>query len=70
MGFSNPARALFTAVREFIENSLDATEPAGILPEIYVRLSAAKRWKEGTYNLLVKDNGIGIPFEYVPFAFC
>ncbi|MEM2584471.1 MAG: DNA topoisomerase VI subunit B, partial [Thermoproteota archaeon] len=33
-GFSNPVRALYTAVRELVENSLDACEARGILPDI------------------------------------
>ena len=37
-GFSNPAKALYTATRELVENSLDACESSGILPKINVRL--------------------------------
>ena len=29
-GFSNPTRSLYTAVREFVENSLDACDHSGI----------------------------------------
>ena len=28
-GFSNPTRSLYTAVREFVENSLDACDHSG-----------------------------------------
>ena len=38
-GFTNPARAVFSSIRELIENSLDATEQVSILPDIYIRLS-------------------------------
>jgi len=38
-GFTNPARAIFSSIRELVENSLDAADSAGIPPEIYVRLS-------------------------------
>src|SRR5579875_3857444 len=38
-GFSNPSRALYSAVRELVENSLDSCELYKILPEIYVRLT-------------------------------
>ena len=31
-GFSNPTRSLYTAVREFVENSLDACDHSGIYP--------------------------------------
>ncbi|MEM2636721.1 MAG: DNA topoisomerase VI subunit B [Candidatus Korarchaeota archaeon] len=35
-GFDNPARSLFTSIRELVENGLDAAEAAGVLPEICV----------------------------------
>ena len=35
-GFSNPTRSLYTAVREFVENSLDACDHSGILPNIHM----------------------------------
>jgi DNA topoisomerase-6 subunit B len=38
LGFDNPKKALLTAVKEAIDNSLDACEEAGILPEITVKL--------------------------------
>ncbi|MEM3745036.1 MAG: DNA topoisomerase VI subunit B [Candidatus Bathyarchaeia archaeon] len=72
-GFSNPARAIFSAIRELVENSLDATEPVGILPDIYIRLSSIKGEEgenENIYVLRVRDNGSGIPADYVPLAFC
>ena len=36
LGFDNPAKAVLTTVREAVDNSLDACEEAGILPEIAV----------------------------------
>lgn len=70
-GFANPARAIFSAIRELLENSLDATEPAGILPDIYICLSSiGGSENENTYVLRVRDNGSGIPADYVPLAFC
>lgn len=38
-GFTNPARAIFSSIRELIENSLDAADSARLPPDIYVRLS-------------------------------
>ena len=38
-GFTNPSRAIFVAIRELVENSLDAAESHRIAPEVYVRLS-------------------------------
>jgi len=37
-GFDNPGKALYTTVREFVENSLDACESAGRLPSITLRV--------------------------------
>jgi DNA topoisomerase-6 subunit B len=33
-GFDNPGKSLFTTIREFVENSLDAGESMHVLPEI------------------------------------
>ena len=38
LGFDNPRKALLTAVKEAVDNSLDACEEAGILPEASVEL--------------------------------
>ncbi len=67
-GFSNPARALYQTVRELIENALDATDAHGILPDIDVSIERDKE-KHYVYRVTVKDNGIGIPPQYVPDAF-
>jgi DNA topoisomerase-6 subunit B len=39
LGFDNPAKALLTTVKEAVDNSLDACEEAGILPDILVDIS-------------------------------
>src|ERR1700679_4145617 len=36
LGFDNPRKALLTTIKEAVDNSLDACEEAGILPEIWV----------------------------------
>jgi DNA topoisomerase VI subunit B len=38
LGFDNPAKALLTTVKEAVDNSLDACEEAGILPELHVEI--------------------------------
>jgi DNA topoisomerase-6 subunit B len=38
-GFTNPSRAIFVAIREIVENSLDAAESQRIPPDVFVRLS-------------------------------
>lgn len=65
-GFDNPARAIYTSVREMVENSLDACEEGGILPEILVWV---KEKESGLYQIYVADNGIGVPEKAVPKAF-
>lgn len=41
LGFDSPRKALLTSVKEAVDNSLDACEEAGILPEIWVRIDQA-----------------------------
>ena len=38
LGFDNPRKAMLTAIKEAVDNALDACEEAGILPHIYVRV--------------------------------
>ena len=33
-GFDNPGKSLYTSIRELVENSLDAAEAIGVLPDI------------------------------------
>lgn len=70
-GFTNPSRAIFAAVRELVENSLDAAESLKIPPDIYVRLSYEGEASKEThvYRLRVEDNGIGVPPRHIPSAF-
>ena len=70
-GFSNPTRSLYTAVREFVENSLDACDQKGILPDVHLTIKAVDPEKSDPkpYILTVKDNGPGIDAEHIPLAF-
>lgn len=56
LGFDTPAKALVTAVKEAVDNALDACEEAGILPEISVQV----REQQGKARVVVEDNGPGI----------
>ena len=56
LGFDTPAKALVTAVREAVDNALDACEEAGILPEISVQVID----RYGNCRVVVGDNGPGI----------
>ena len=38
LGFDNPSKALLTTIKEAVDNSLDACEEAGILPEISIEV--------------------------------
>ena len=42
-GFDNPGKALYTTVREFVENSLDAAETMGRLPCVQVTVEEIGR---------------------------
>ncbi|HJJ23592.1 MAG TPA: DNA topoisomerase VI subunit B [Nitrosopumilus sp.] len=70
-GFSNPTRSLYTAVREFVENALDACDQKGILPDVHLIIKAVDPEKPDPkpYILTVKDNGPGIDADHVPLAF-
>ncbi len=71
-GFSNPSRALYSAVRELLENSLDACEARRTPPNIYLRIrciSSSKEQGSEVYALRIEDNGTGIPEEYIPLCF-
>ena len=57
LGFDNPRKALLTAVKEAVDNALDACEEAGILPDIHVKLLQKD---ESRFKLTVRDNGPGI----------
>ena len=43
LGYANKAQALLTSVKEAVDNSLDACEEAGILPEISVEIKELKK---------------------------
>ena len=70
-GFSNPTRSLYTAVRELVENSLDACDQKGILPDVHLSIKAldSEQPDPKQYVLTVSDNGPGIDPKYVPLAF-
>ncbi|MEX0677747.1 MAG: DNA topoisomerase VI subunit B, partial [Pirellulales bacterium] len=66
LGFDNPRKALLTTIKEAVDNSLDACEEAGILPEIWVHIeqTGTNRYKVG-----VQDNGPGILKKQIPLIF-
>ncbi len=70
-GFTNPSRAIYSTVRELVENSLDACEVHNIMPNIYVRLSreSDSQGEPSTYRIRVEDNGSGMRSDVIPSAF-
>ena len=66
LGFGNPTRAILTSVKEGVDNSLDACEESGILPDIIVEI---KNHEDGECKLIVEDNGPGIVKQQVPNIF-
>jgi len=68
LGFDNPRKALLTAVREGVDNALDACEDAGILPEIRVTIAQLES-SEDRFRVTVEDNGPGILPGQVPSIF-
>ncbi len=66
LGFDNKRKALLTSVKEAVDNSLDACEEAGILPEIEVEL---RQIGEDRFCVCVQDNGPGIVKAQIPNIF-
>jgi DNA topoisomerase-6 subunit B len=66
LGFDNPQKALLTAVKEAVDNSLDACEEAGLLPELLVEIVPVG---EDRYRVVVEDNGPGIARSQIPKIF-
>ena len=61
LGYDNPSKALLTAVREAVDNALDACEEGGILPDIDVELSLSRQGNRKDDGADEKKNGRGRP---------
>ncbi len=79
LGFDNPSKALLTTIKEAVDNSLDACEEAGILPEITIEVRDLA-WEagkadgdltkgEGRFVVAIEDNGPGIVKAQAPKIF-
>ncbi len=62
LGYAGKVHSLVTIVHEYVTNSLDACEEAGILPDITISI---KGIGEDKYKVTVEDNGPGIPKNFV-----
>ena len=77
LGFDNPRKALLTCVKEAVDNALDASEEAGLLPDVAVTLeivqtegAAAPPASQATrFRVTVTDHGPGIVRQQIPPIF-
>ena len=74
LGFDNPRKALLTTVKEAVDNSLDACEDAGVLPNLAVVIEdllpdRPASAKSSRYRVTVIDNGPGIVRKQVENVF-
>jgi DNA topoisomerase-6 subunit B len=74
LGFDNPRKALLTTVKEAVDNSLDACEDAGVLPNLAVVIEdllpdRPATAKSSRYRVTVIDNGPGIVRKQVENVF-
>lgn len=68
LGFDSLPRSLITAVKEAVDNSLDACEEARILPEIKIQITKLDGNKD-IIELRSEDNGPGIPKKSIEKVF-
>ena len=74
LGFDNPRKALLTSVKEAVDNSLDACEEAGILPNVAIVIEDLQpdrpaNTKQSRYRVTIVDNGPGIVRKQVENVF-
>ena len=56
LGLDNPRKALLTTVKEAVDNSLDACEESGILPDVVVEIAEVVRQVDGAEDVFVSQN--------------
>lgn len=63
VGFSSPLKAVLTTLKESVDNSLDACESAGILPDVLIevtKIGVGSTKNTDLVRIVVEDNGPGI----------
>jgi len=66
LGFDNPRKSLLTAIKEAVDNSLDACEEAALLPDIFVGITDLG---SDRFRIVIEDNGPGIVKRQIPNIF-
>ena len=66
LGFDSRSKSLIMGIKEAVDNSLDACEDAGILPDVSVSIDSLG---EEEYRIAVEDNGPGIVHSMIPNVF-
>src|SRR3954464_14466976 len=72
VGFSSQTKSVLTTLKEAVDNSLDACEEAGLLPEVFVlveKVGPGSLKNSDQVRIRVEDNGPGIDPEDVPKVF-
>ena len=72
VGFSSQTKAVLTTLKEAVDNSLDACEENGILPEIIVKVEKVgpgSLKNADQIRIVVEDNGPGIHVDDIPKVF-
>ncbi len=67
LGFDSRAKALLIGIKEAVDNSLDACEEAGVLPDIMVSVQRSDEDEE--FHIIIEDNGPGIVHGMMPNVF-
>ena len=62
LGFDNKRKALMTSIKEAVDNSLDACEESGILPEINVQIIDMGNER---FRVIIEDNGPGLSLIHI-----
>ncbi len=72
VGFSSPSKAVLTTLKEAVDNSLDACEENGILPDISIEIQkmgpGASR-NTDLIQIIVEDNGPGLEADELAKVF-
>jgi DNA topoisomerase-6 subunit B len=77
LGFDSPRKALLTCVKEAVDNALDASEEAGILPDVAVKVEVVPAngappppaSQATRFRVTVIDHGPGIVRQQIPPIF-